>query len=151
MSRVLGGVGYVSEKSRESVEKAIQRLDYTPLQVARSLRKQRSPIIGLIVTDIKNPYYPELVRRHLNKLNAFGKNVVSVDLNTNETNFPVIGSDGHEGGVLVGKRDGSPRYSGLIDRCAGIPTHYFSVGYDDISIASYPTMELQSARRFPRN
>ena len=198
VSRVLGGVGYVSKKSRESVEEAIQRLNYTPSQVARSLRKQRSPIIGLIITDIKNPYYPELVggiedqlrkrayslilcntqddserevnylnfllsqradgiiicstglvRRHLHKLNAFGKNVVLVDVNTKESHFPVIGSDGHEGGVLVGKhlvecnygeivylgcelekRDGSPRYSGLIDGCAGIPTHYFSIGSD---------------------
>ncbi len=203
VSRVLGGVGYVSEKSRKSVEKAMQRLNYTPSQVARSLRKQRSPIIGLIVTDIKNPYYPELVggiedqlrkrayslilcntqddsereenylnfllsqrvagiiicstglvRRHLNKLNAFGKNIVLVDVNTNETNFPVIRSDGHEGGVLVGKHlvecnyeeivylgfdlekgDGSPRYSGLIVGCAGIPTHYFSVGNDFSSMS----------------
>jgi DNA-binding LacI/PurR family transcriptional regulator len=61
VSRVLNGSGYLSDKSRAAVEAAIATLNYTPSQVARSLREQRSPIIGLIVTDIKNPYYPELV------------------------------------------------------------------------------------------
>lgn len=61
VSRTIGGVGYVSTKSRKAVEEAIKELNYTPSQVARSLRQQRSPLIGLIVSDIKNPYYPELV------------------------------------------------------------------------------------------
>jgi DNA-binding LacI/PurR family transcriptional regulator len=61
VSRVLNGSGYLSDKARVKVEAAIATLNYTPSQVARSLREQRSPIIGLIITDIKNPYYPELV------------------------------------------------------------------------------------------
>lgn len=61
VSRVLNNDGYISTKARKVVEAAIASLNYSPSQVARSLREQSSPIIGLIITDIKNPYYPELV------------------------------------------------------------------------------------------
>lgn len=76
VSRVLSGVGYVSDRSRKSVESAIAELNYTPSQVARSLREQRSPIIGLIVTDIKNPYYPELVSSVETSLTKLGYSMI---------------------------------------------------------------------------
>lgn len=62
VSRYLNQNGYVSKKSAERIEQAIQSLDYKPSSVARSLSKKQSNIIGLIVPDIKNPYFPELAR-----------------------------------------------------------------------------------------
>lgn len=62
VSRYLNKNGYVSQKSVERIEKAIRELDYKPSSVARSLSKKQSNIIGLIVPDIKNPYFPELAR-----------------------------------------------------------------------------------------
>jgi LacI family transcriptional regulator len=43
------------------VEKSIAKLGYSPSFAAQSLRTQKSTVIGLIITDIKNPFYPELV------------------------------------------------------------------------------------------
>ena len=47
VSRVLSGKPYVSEELRIRVVNAAQELDYRPSRIARSLREQRSRIIGL--------------------------------------------------------------------------------------------------------
>lgn len=62
VSRYLNQNGYVSKQSTEKIERAIKELDYKPNSVARSLSKRQSNLIGLIVPDIKNPYFPELAR-----------------------------------------------------------------------------------------
>ncbi|QCR32250.1 LacI family DNA-binding transcriptional regulator [Lysinibacillus sp. SGAir0095] len=62
VSRYLNNSGYVGAKSREAIESAIQQLNYVPSEVARSLSTKQSDIIGLIIPDIKNPFFPELAR-----------------------------------------------------------------------------------------
>lgn len=62
VSRYLNDSGYVGAKSRESIESAIKELNYVPSEVARSLSTKQSDIIGLIIPDIKNPFFPELAR-----------------------------------------------------------------------------------------
>src|ERR1700694_5485156 len=49
-------------KPLERVESAIQKLNYRPNLVARSLAKQRTHTIGMIVPDIANPFFPMVVR-----------------------------------------------------------------------------------------
>lgn len=62
VSRYLNQNGYISEQAKENIEKAIHELDYRPNQIARSLSKRQSQLIGLIVPDIQNPYFPQLAR-----------------------------------------------------------------------------------------
>jgi DNA-binding LacI/PurR family transcriptional regulator len=62
VSRVLAGKPYVSDAVRERVLVAIQELKYQPSRVARSLRVQTSKILGLIISDIENPFFTSLVR-----------------------------------------------------------------------------------------
>ena len=62
VSRVIAKNGYVSDKTKKKVQEAIEKLRYQPSLIAQSLRKQNTRVIGLIVTDIQNPFYPELVR-----------------------------------------------------------------------------------------
>ena len=62
VSRVLSGKPYVSDELRERVKGAVQDLNYRPSRVARSLRVQRSSIIGLIISDIQNPFFTSVVR-----------------------------------------------------------------------------------------
>src|SRR5712692_8684630 len=61
VSRVLNGHPSVSLETRERVHAAIKLLNYTPNEVARSLITQRTWTIGVVVSDITNPFYPELV------------------------------------------------------------------------------------------
>ncbi|WP_410772151.1 LacI family DNA-binding transcriptional regulator [Fontibacillus sp. BL9] len=62
VSRVLNEIGYVHEDTRKKVETAITELHYTPNEVARSLYKRKSRLIGLVLPDITNPFFPELAR-----------------------------------------------------------------------------------------
>ncbi|HEY4387479.1 MAG TPA: LacI family DNA-binding transcriptional regulator, partial [Ktedonobacteraceae bacterium] len=62
VSRVLSNEGYVSEEARKSVQAAMAQLHYQPSRLARSLRVQRSRIIGLLISDIQNPFFISLVR-----------------------------------------------------------------------------------------
>ena len=61
VSRVISGDGYVSGATRERVLQSIEKLGYSPSFAAQSLRTKKSTVIGLVITDIKNPFYPELV------------------------------------------------------------------------------------------
>ena len=56
-SRVINNSGYVSEDTRQRVEEAIKRLGYVPNSIARSLKWKQTFSIGLIVSDIGNPFY----------------------------------------------------------------------------------------------
>ncbi len=62
VSRVLSNKPHVRENVRERVLQAVKDLGYQPSRVARSLRVQTSQIIGLIISDIQNPYFTSLVR-----------------------------------------------------------------------------------------
>lgn len=61
VSRVLNNRGYISEETRNKVYTAMKALNYLPNEVARSLSKQRTNTIGLIVPHIKHPYFAELI------------------------------------------------------------------------------------------
>src|SRR5580658_2899643 len=62
VSAVINGKAHVGKKLRERVEAAIRKLNYRPNLIARSLAKQRTHTIGMIVPDIANPFFPMVVR-----------------------------------------------------------------------------------------
>ncbi|MBV8588440.1 MAG: LacI family DNA-binding transcriptional regulator, partial [Verrucomicrobia bacterium] len=62
VSRVLNGRGEISQETRERVQLVIRQLNYRPSALARNLKTQRTHTIGLIIPDISNPFFPELVR-----------------------------------------------------------------------------------------
>ena len=62
VSRVLSDPGSVRETLRTRVEEAISKLSYRPNLAARRLRQQRASLIGLIVSDIRNPFFTDISR-----------------------------------------------------------------------------------------
>lgn len=63
VSRVLNDRGYISDETRTNVYKAMEKLNYLPNDLARSLFNKRSNLIGLIVPTTSNPFYGELTAR----------------------------------------------------------------------------------------
>lgn len=61
VSRVFNG-GRVTAERAERVRRAAEDLGFAPNRVARSLRKQRGSVIGLIIPDIENPFFTALAR-----------------------------------------------------------------------------------------
>jgi LacI family transcriptional regulator, fructose operon transcriptional repressor len=62
VSRVLSNGLHVRPEVRKRVLAAVERLGYRPNLVARSLRSQQSSTIGLIVSDIRNPFFTSISR-----------------------------------------------------------------------------------------
>jgi LacI family transcriptional regulator len=62
VSHVLNGNYKVSPKLRARVMKVIKDLNYQPNDFARSLKTNRSKTIGMVVTDMTNPFYGAAVR-----------------------------------------------------------------------------------------
>ena len=62
VSRVISNVINVRPQTRARVEQVIKSLGYVPNSNARSLSLGRSGLFGMIISDITNPFFPELVR-----------------------------------------------------------------------------------------
>ncbi|MGI2327925.1 LacI family DNA-binding transcriptional regulator [Planococcus sp. YIM B11945] len=62
VSRFLNSTGYVSQDAAAAVSAAVAELKYELNPVARSLNTKKSNLIGLILPDITNPFFPELAR-----------------------------------------------------------------------------------------
>ena len=62
VSNVLGGLVAVRPLLYERVQKAIRELEYHPNSAARSLKTRRTRILGMVISDITNPFFPHLVR-----------------------------------------------------------------------------------------
>jgi len=60
VSRVLNNRGYISQKTRDKVNKAMMELRYQPNEMARSLFRKKSNTIGLIIPSVAHPFFGEL-------------------------------------------------------------------------------------------
>lgn len=66
----------VAEATRRRVEDAIEKLGYLPNAAARSLITGRADLLGLIVPDVRNPYFAALAQAVETAARARGVNVV---------------------------------------------------------------------------
>jgi DNA-binding LacI/PurR family transcriptional regulator len=62
VSHVLNGSARVAEPRRQRVLEAIRKVGYQPSELARGLRKNSTALLGMIIPDITNPFFPRIVR-----------------------------------------------------------------------------------------
>ncbi len=62
VSRVLNGATSVGPEYRERVLAAIEEMGYRPNRLASNLRRQKAEMIGVLVSDIENPHFTQMVR-----------------------------------------------------------------------------------------
>ncbi|GMA61026.1 LacI family transcriptional regulator [Alicyclobacillus fastidiosus] len=62
VSRVINGNGYVKEQTKKRVLQAMKELNYVPNSLARSLVRQKTQTLALIVPDIRNPFFTTIAR-----------------------------------------------------------------------------------------
>lgn len=60
VSRVLNNRGYISEATRKKVYQAMEGLNYQPNELARSLFRGKSHLLGLITPTVAHPFFAEL-------------------------------------------------------------------------------------------
>jgi DNA-binding LacI/PurR family transcriptional regulator len=76
VSRTINGSDKVTEKTASRVRKAIAELNFYPNTHARTLVSGRSRIMGLIISDITNPFFPDLVKSFEDQALHAGRDVI---------------------------------------------------------------------------
>ncbi|WJH34417.1 LacI family transcriptional regulator [Paenibacillus sp. CC-CFT747] len=79
ISRVLNNTGYVSEEARRTILETIERLNYRPNAIARSLKQDRSRMVGIVLPDMTNPYFMKLSRSLQKRLRESGLHGMFMD------------------------------------------------------------------------
>lgn len=62
VSRAINDKGEISPDTKERIMRVIREMGYRPSRLARAMNTQRSYMVGLIVGDITNPFFPEVAR-----------------------------------------------------------------------------------------
>ena len=76
VSRVINGTARVNPETAKRVQDAVKALNFYPDSSARALGSGRSGMYGLIISDITNPYFPELVKAFETVAAEYGKDVL---------------------------------------------------------------------------
>ncbi|MFE9612441.1 LacI family DNA-binding transcriptional regulator [Streptomyces sp. NPDC006012] len=79
VSLVLRGSGQVRPEKREAVLRAVRELGYRPNAAARSLSEQRSRTVGVLLNDLRNPWFVDLLDGLNSLLHAGGLHMLLAD------------------------------------------------------------------------
>ncbi len=85
VSRVFSPGAKVSPTTRQKVLSAAEKLGYAPNRLARGLITQSSGIVGIVMADISNPFYPDVLERFTQQLQALGRQVLLFNAAPNQT------------------------------------------------------------------
>jgi LacI family transcriptional regulator len=111
-------------RTRERVDAAARQLGYRTNALARSLRTTRSATIGLIVSDVRNPFFSDLVRWIEHEAEASGLSIIvcNADEETERQDRYVDTLLAHrvDGLIATPQGDGSGALGAAIE--AGVPT-----------------------------
>ena len=83
-SRALAGYGRISPATRDKVHAVAKELGYRPNSLARAMRAGRTATIGLIVTDVANPFFAQATKAVTSTASELGYEVLVADTNEDE-------------------------------------------------------------------
>ncbi|GGA38655.1 LacI family DNA-binding transcriptional regulator [Psychrobacillus lasiicapitis] len=98
----------MTQKTREKVLKVMEELNYQPNKLARGLVTKRSNMLGLIVPNITNPYFPELCRGAEDEANNRQYSLIicnSDDQSGKEENYIRLLKEQQVDGILLSSKD----------------------------------------------
>ena len=82
VSNVIRGTRKVSDALTQRVQAAITEMNYTPNEIARSLKLKQTRMLAMVLPDITNPFFPEIIRGAEDA--AFARGYFLLTANTNE-------------------------------------------------------------------
>ena len=82
VSNVIRGTRKVSEERTARVQAAIRDLNYFPNEIARSLKVRQTRMLAMVLPDITNPFFPEIIRGAEDA--AFARGYFLLTANTDE-------------------------------------------------------------------
>lgn len=107
VSRVLNNRDRVSQATRERVLKAIRELDYHPNSFAQGLASQQTDTVGLVIPQVNDPFFYEIVRGVEDTVTAAGYSllIVSQPRQTSESHYGRLFRRGHVDAMILASID----------------------------------------------
>jgi LacI family transcriptional regulator len=106
VSAVINGAAWVPDATRKRVLKSVEAVRYVPNTLARGLKTRRSRAVGVIVSDLTNPFFTEIVRALEHTLRERDHNVFLCDsdheFSIGGRNFMGLAERQVDGMVLIG-------------------------------------------------
>lgn len=120
VSAVINNTRYVSPELTDRVNKAIEKLNYHPDQLGRGLRKGQSNTVGLLVSDITNPFFPRVARgvEDCARENHYNLILCNTDEDPVEEKhyLSLLRSQRVDGIIIAPTREGADNIENVIDR-----------------------------------
>jgi len=132
VSRVFNGMG-VSEDKTAAVRGAARQLGFTPNRTARTLRRQASEVIALVIPDIENPYFTEMARGVEDVASEAGYSVVLCNTDSRvdkEATYLQIAISEHMAGVILAAASDHSDLDELLARGRPVVAVDRGTGYD---------------------
>jgi LacI family transcriptional regulator len=105
VSAVVNRAAWVPDATRERVQRVVDHMGYRPNQLARTLKTRRGYAIGVVVSDLTNPFFTEIVRTLSNQLRADGRAVFLCDSDHDYAhgarNAAMLLDDAQIGGLVI--------------------------------------------------
>lgn len=133
VSRVLASSPVVRPEYRERVLRTVEQLGYRPNRLASNLRRQRAEMIGIVVSDVENPHFTQMVRKVEDAAYRRGWRVLLC--NTDEDGgkqrsyLEVLAAERVSGVILSTTNPAGPEIAELSD--SGVPLVAFDRTVDD--------------------
>ena len=121
VSRALSDTGLVAEPTLSRIREAASALDYRPNVSARRLRTRRSMAVLMVVRDVGNPFYLEILKGVEATARAAGYSVLMGNTENDpgrEAEYFDMLHDGHADGMILitGKMPGDPDYQARLPK-----------------------------------
>lgn len=91
VSRVFSGQTIVSEKTVQKVMKAAEELGYKPNVIARSLSANKTNIIAVVLSDVCNPFYTNVLAKLVQRFQERNKQILFFEMKTNKNLEQIMG------------------------------------------------------------
>ena len=106
VSAVINNADWVPDETRSRVRDVIKKLHYRPNRLAQGLKTRKSFTVGVIVSDVTNPFYTDIVRSLSHELREQDRNLVLCDsdhrFDVGEQNYRMLLEKQVDGIVLIG-------------------------------------------------
>ncbi len=149
VSHVINNSRYVSEETRQKVHAAIAALNYRGNGLARMLRSNQTQSIGLLISDIANPFFPDVVRGVEDVASAHGYSVILCNTDENadkERHYLDVLLDKRVDGFVVTPSGGNQEYFQEL-LTAGVPISFVDRWLPSIEVDTAMVNNVEEAHR----
>lgn len=115
ISRVINNSDTVKPETRDHVVKIIKEMGYAPNEVARSLSKNETKTIGVVVPDINNPFFGDVIKGVSMLADKHNLNIILCDTNEDTEKEKIslrMLKDHRIRGIIIGPASDNNEFNG---------------------------------------